>query len=79
MISQLVIAVRKIPLRKKRRPDGRWNLDAVQPDLAPAAARWYAEHPNQRPTPLAFETAGLPSKMITLRALTVLSRIVDRW
>jgi len=65
-------------LRKKQRPDGRWNLDAVQPDLAPAAARWYAEHPNQRPTPLAFETAGLPSKMITLRALTVLSRIVDR-
>src|SRR3989442_4957447 len=65
-------------LRKKQRPDGRWNLDAVQPDLVPAAARWYAEHPNQRPTPLAFETAGLPSKMITLRALTVLSRIVDR-
>ena len=65
-------------LRKKQRPDGRWNLDAVQPDLAPAAARWYAEHPDQRPTPLAFETAGLPSKMITLRALTVLSRIVDR-
>src|SRR5439155_814361 len=55
------------------------TLDAVQPDRAPAAARWYAEHPNQRPTPLAFETAGLPSKMITLRALTVLSRIVDRW
>src|SRR2546425_715892 len=65
-------------LRKKQRPDGRWNLDAVQPDPRPAAARWYAEHPNQRPTPLAFETAGLPSKMITLRALTVLSRIVDR-
>jgi len=62
-------------LRKKQRPDGRWNLDAVQPDLAPAAARWYAEHPDQRPTPLAFETAGLPSKMITLRALTVLSRV----
>lgn len=61
-------------LKKKRRPDGRWNLDGVQPDPSPAAAKWYAEHPNKRPTPLAFETAGRPSKMITLRALTVLSR-----
>lgn len=62
-------------LRKKQRPDGRWNLDAVQPDWRPAAARWYAEHPDKRPTPLAFETARRPSKMITLRALTVLSRV----
>ena len=62
-------------LRKKRRSDGRWNLDAVQPDPSPAAAKWYAEHPNKRPTPLAFETAGRPTKMITLRALTVLSRV----
>jgi hypothetical protein len=62
-------------LRKKRRSDGRWNLDAVQADPSPAAAKWYAEHPNKRPTPLAFETAGRPSKMITLRALMVLSRV----
>jgi hypothetical protein len=64
-------------LRKKRRADGRWNLDAVHPDLGPKAARWYAAHPADRPTPLAFESVGRPSKMITLRALTVLSR-VDR-
>jgi hypothetical protein len=62
-------------LRKKQRSDGRWNLDAVQPDPSPAGVRWYAEHPNKRPTPLAFEIPGRPSKMITLRALTVLSRV----
>ncbi len=62
-------------LRKKRRDDGRWNLDALQPDPGPTAARWYAEHPKQRPTPLAFERPRRPSKMITLRALTVLSRV----
>ena len=62
-------------LKKKRRPDGRWNLDAVHPDVEGAGARWYAEHPRDRPVPLAFETPGRPSRMITLRALTVLSRL----
>ncbi len=62
-------------LRKKQRSDGRWNLDAVHPDGGPRAARWYAQHPGDRPTPLAFERVGRPSKMITLRALTVLSRV----
>jgi hypothetical protein len=62
-------------LRKKQRPDGRWNLDAVHPDVGPTAARRYEEHPQARPTPLSFETVGRPSKMITLRALTVLSRV----
>jgi len=57
------------------RSDGRWNLDAVQPDPSPAAAKWYAEHPNKRPTPLAFETAGRPGKMIKLRALNILGRV----
>ena len=62
-------------LKEKRRKDGRWNLDANHPDMTPAAVKWYAEHPKQRPTPLAFEAAGRPRKMITLRALTVLSRV----
>ncbi len=62
-------------LRKKQRPDGRWNLDADQPDPDLEGARWYAEHPKNRPTPLSFEAAGQPSKMITLRALTVLARV----
>ncbi len=62
-------------LKKKRRKDGRWNLDAVQPDMDEKAKAWYAEHPGHEPKPLAFETPGKPSKMITLRARTVLSRV----
>jgi hypothetical protein len=62
-------------LRKQRRPDGRWNMDAIHPDVRGPMARWYAAHPRDGPKPLAFEEAGRPSKMITLRALTVLSRV----
>jgi hypothetical protein len=62
-------------LAKKRRPDGRWNLDAVHPDVEGAMAEWFAKHPKRRPTPFALEPVGQPSKMITLRALTVLKRI----
>ena len=59
-------------LREKRRPDGRWNLDAVHPDLEGNMAKWYAKAP---PTPFALEEVGEPSKMITLRALQVLRRV----
>ena len=62
-------------LRSKRRNDGRWNLDAVQLDPDPESERWLSQHPKQRPAPLAFEPAGRASKMITLRARTVLSRV----
>ncbi len=62
-------------LRKKRRPDGRWNLDAVHPDVEGATAEWFAKHPKDRPTPFALEKVGEPSKLITLRALRVLRRI----
>jgi hypothetical protein len=62
-------------LQKKQRSDGRWNMDAVHPDVEGAVSRWYASHPNDRPTPLVFEKVGRPSKMLTLRALTVLSRV----
>ncbi|MGP8078856.1 MAG: hypothetical protein ACLQD8_09225 [Thermoplasmata archaeon] len=61
-------------LQKKRRSDGRWNLDEVHPDVSPKVARWHPRPPKERMTPLAFEAVGRPSKMITLRALTVLSR-----
>jgi hypothetical protein len=60
-------------LRSKRRKDGKWTLDAAQPDPDPESAKWYAAHPKQRPTPLTFEPAGRPSKMITVRARTVLA------
>jgi hypothetical protein len=62
-------------LRKKRRPDGRWNLDANHPDVRGPPAQYYREHPNQRPSPLALERAGRASKMITLRALLVEKRV----
>ncbi len=62
-------------LRKRRRPDGRWNLDAGHPDVAGGMARWYRAHPRDRPTPLVIEEPGRPSKMVTLRALLVLQRV----
>ncbi|HTW76445.1 MAG TPA: hypothetical protein VMG14_01595 [Thermoplasmata archaeon] len=62
-------------LRSKRRRDGRWNLDAVPPDVGASMRRWFAAHPAQRPIPWALETPGRPSKMITLRALLVEKRL----
>ncbi|MCI4342666.1 MAG: hypothetical protein L3J92_00915 [Thermoplasmata archaeon] len=62
-------------LRKRRRADGRWNLDAEHPDVEGAMSTWFRAHPNQRPTPLTLEKLGRPSKMVTLRALTVLKRL----
>jgi hypothetical protein len=62
-------------LRRKRRADGRWNLDAVHPDVAGKMADWLQQHPKQRPTPLALETPGEPSKMITFLAQRVLDRV----
>jgi len=62
-------------LAKKRRPDGRWNLDAVHPDVAGGTADWFRRHPKDRPTPLVVEPPGRPSKVVTLTALKVLSRV----
>ncbi len=62
-------------LKRKRRSDGRWALEAVHPDVDAGRRAWYRAHPKDRPTPLTFEPARRPSKMVTLRALTVLSRV----
>jgi hypothetical protein len=59
-------------LKKKRRADGRWNLDAVHPDLGRSASEWRTRHP---PVRFALEPAGKPSKMITLTALRILDRL----
>jgi len=56
-------------LKEKRRSDGKWNLDAIHPDLAGPIARLYARNP---PTPFSLESSGQPSKMITYLALKVL-------
>jgi hypothetical protein len=67
-------AVRR--LGKKRREDGRWNLDAAHPDLDNGGKfpRWW-EARKGRFHPFTLEEVGRPSKMITLRALTVLKRL----
>ena len=62
-------------LENKRRPDGRWLLDAVHPDVEGSLATWFARHPAQRPTPLQLEAPGTPSKMVTLTAWKVLGRV----
>lgn len=62
-------------LRGKRRRDGRWNLDAIHPDVDGAMARWFAAHPRERPTPWALEAPGRPSRLVTLTARLVLARV----
>jgi len=61
-------------LKKKRRPDGTWNLDAAHPDLEGSYAVPYARRPQ---APFALEGPGEPSKMITLRAMLILKRLGD--
>ena len=63
-------------LKKKRRKDGRWNLDAVHPDYDNAGVfpQWWGQY-KSRLHPFALEKVGHPSKMITLRALSVLKRL----
>jgi len=62
-------------LEKKRRSDGRWNLDAVHPDLEGRMAEWYDKNPKRRPTPFALENVNEPSKLITIRSMLVLDRL----
>jgi len=62
-------------LKKKMRPDGRWNLDSINPDPESPQGKWDLEHPKRATTPFALEEAGKPSKMVTLTALKVLNRV----
>ena len=62
-------------MRKKMRSDGKWLLDAINPDLEGAMKQWYEKNPKRKPIPFALEKPGKPSKMITLRAMQVLRRI----
>lgn len=62
-------------LKSKRRTDGRWNLDALHPDVEGSMAEWFAAHPKHRPTPFGLEAVHEASKMITLRSLIVLERL----
>ena len=62
-------------LKRKRREDGTWNLDAVHPDLGRGAN--YGPF-KTRPKRFALESEGKPSKWITLTALRVLKRVEDQ-
>jgi hypothetical protein len=66
-------------LREKRRPDGRWEMDALNPDIPPDLPEWeYSSSPPYEPfpsIPWGLEKAGEPSKSITLRALKVLKKV----
>jgi hypothetical protein len=63
-------------LSKKRRPDGKWNLDANRPEDSAALAAWRKQHPKSKDlTPFVLESPGEPSKMITLTAMKVLTRL----
>jgi hypothetical protein len=66
-------------LRKKRRSDGRWTLDALNPDLPASLPQTdYSMLPPYEPfpaVPFGLEKVGRPSKMITLRAMRVLRRV----
>ncbi len=62
-------------LREKRRSDGRWDLDAVHPDVEGGTADWYKKNPKRTPTPFTLERQGEPSKIVTLRAMQVMKRV----
>ncbi len=62
-------------VKKKRRCDGKWNLDAVHPDVEGEMAEWYTKHPKEKPIPFSLEQPGKPSKMITFMAMRVLNRL----
>ena len=65
-------------LQKKRRRDGRWNLDSVHPDLGSETESSYSSEVPFEPfpsIPFKLEEPGRPSKMITLRAMKVLKQV----
>ena len=66
---------RAIALLKGKSRGGRWDLDAVHPDVEGGMADWYSKHQSQAPTPFSLEKPGGPSKMITFRATLVLQRL----
>lgn len=62
-------------VKKKRRSDGRWNVDANRPEDSTALATFRMKHPSSKSlTPFVLESPGQPSKMITLAAMKVLRR-----
>jgi hypothetical protein len=61
-------------LKEKQHPDGKWSIDKTHPDVNIDLEEWYRAHPKDRTKPFMLEAVGPPSKMMTLRALSVLDR-----
>ena len=61
-------------MKSKRSKDGRWDLEAVHPDLGLGAG--YRVN-KKRVTPFALEAKGQPSKWITLTCLRVLKMVEE--
>ena len=62
-------------LKKKRRSDGRWSLEATQPDTTNTVVSKALQEYINKLRPFTLEAIGKPSKMITFRALRVLKRL----
>jgi len=58
-------------LESKRRPDGSWAIDRQNPDIGPGAG--YPARPSMRP--LVLESAGRPSRWVTMTALRLRRRV----
>jgi len=52
--------------------DGKWFLEAVHPDVEGGVTKYYDR---LNPLPVSLERRREPSKMITLKAMTVLHRV----
>ncbi len=61
-------------LERKRRPDGRWSLDATHPDIDPSLTAYQPRGPIY---PIVLEPPGSPSRWATVEALSVRAA-VDR-
>ena len=59
-------------LKEKRRPDGRWSLDAAHPDLDLKLANY---RPSDPVYALILELPGAPSRWATVEALSVLASV----
>lgn len=62
-------------MERKRRSDGKWNLDKIHPD--PATYAWGKHNLRRKVIPFGLEKTGKPSKWITLTALKIQKRIQE--
>jgi hypothetical protein len=61
-------------LTDQRRPDGKWVMDRLHPDIGPKTT---IHPPKEEIKPLVIERPGQPSKWITYKALRVLKLVND--